>query len=405
MDNLYKVFQVSEIFISRYGYKQILLESFSSYNRQEHWLVNENDPNYQLIRITTLPPTAVTYDKERIEAYLGFLTQRFQREMTFLDLHISREPYVQEDEEYPHGNIEEGYYDGVDLKQIYPEIYECIHEVSDKQKEIIDLVHRMSGVANTKKAAQPSMVQRRPIASYIIMGLCVLNYLLSLYLSRKYDMSVVYVLLGADYKTFTLGLREFYRFLTCGFVHGGLLHLLTNMYSLYVLGNYIERRYGSFRFLCILFLSVLSGSLSQAILSENTILVGLSGGLYGLMIYFILDLIRNRNVPFQTFLPLIVINLGVNFLSTTAFIAHMGGMICGYLLYLVFTGENKAGMSVLLLVFILSLFLKYVKIDTIEPLYRGTDLQVVEALKDLGLEGYSRNIMERLIQAYQRYGG
>ena len=66
---------------------------------------------------------------------------------------------------------------------------------------------------------------------------------------------------------------------------------------------------------------------------------------------------------------------------------------------------NKAGMSVLLLVFILSLFLKYVKIDTIEPLYRGTDLQVVEALKDLGLEGYSRNIMERLIQAYQRYGG
>ncbi len=405
MDNLYKVFQVSEIFISRYGYKQILLESFSSYNRQEHWLVNENDPNYQLIRVTTLPPTAVAYDQERIDAYLQFLSQRLERDIRFLDLHISREPYDPEDETYPHGNLEESYYEGIDLKQIYPEIYSCVHEVDDKQKEILDLVHRMSGVMNNKKAQQPVTVQKWPIASYIIMGLCVINYLLSLYLSKRYDMSVVYVLLGADYKTFTLGLREFYRFLTCGFVHGGILHLFTNMYSLYVLGNYVERRYGSFRFLCILFLSVLCGSLSQAILSENTLLVGLSGGLYGLMIFFILDLIRTRNVPFQTFLPLIVINLGVNFLSTTAFIAHLGGMISGYLLYLIFTREDKAGMSILLAVFILCLFLKYVKIDTIEPLYRGTDLQVVEALKDLGFEGYSRNIMERLIQVYQRYGG
>ena len=243
------------------------------------------------------------------------------------------------------------------------------------------------------------------MATYGLMILCLVNYLLSLYLSRRFDMSVVYVLLGADYMTFTLGLKQIFRFLTCGFVHGGILHLFSNMYSLYVLGNYVERRYGSLKYLAILFISVFCGSLSQAILSENTILVGLSGGLYGLMVFFILDLIKTRHVPLQTFLPLVVINVGINFMSKTAFVAHIGGMITGYLMYLIFNRENRTGLIVLLGVLVLCLLLKYVTIDSIKPLYAGTDLQIVQALKDLGFERLGQSLLEQLQLVYQKYGG
>ena len=402
---MYKIFQLSDVFVSRYGFHQILLDSYSSYSRQEHWLYREDDPNYQLIRITTLSGAAVDYDMERIRSYISFFKEKFEKEISFLDIHISNEEYDPEEEEYPHLNLETDYSAGIDLKQIYPEIYSAIHEVDDRQKEIFGIVQKMNGVIQSRRQKESTFVQKRPIATYIVMLLCLINYLLSLYLSRKYDLSVVYILLGADYMTFTLGLKQLFRFLTCGFVHGGVLHLFSNMYSLYILGNYVERRYGSGKYLLVLFTSVFCGSLSQAILSENTILVGLSGGLYGLMVFFILDLISSRRVPLQTFLPLIVINVGINFMSKTAFVAHIGGMITGYLLYLIFNRENKTSISILLVVLILCLLIKYVTIKTISPLYGGTDMQIVQALKDLGFEKWSESLLAKLQLVYQRYGG
>ncbi|MBQ2510317.1 MAG: hypothetical protein II529_05800, partial [Erysipelotrichaceae bacterium] len=221
MDKLYKIFQLSDVFIRRYGFSQILLDSYSSYNRQEHWLYRKDDPDYQLIRITTVSASAIDYDRERINAYISYLSSKFEKEIRFLDLHISSEEYDETDEEYDHANIEEGYFAGTDLKQIYPEIYDAVHSVSDQQKEIYEIVQRMSGVIQKRRQSEQNFTRQRPMATYGLMILCLVNYLLSLYLSRRFDMSVVYVLLGADYMTFTLGLKQIFRFLTCGFVHGG----------------------------------------------------------------------------------------------------------------------------------------------------------------------------------------
>jgi hypothetical protein len=110
-------------------------------------------------------------------------------------------------------------------------------------------------------------------------------------------------------------------------------------------------------------------------------------------------------VPLQTFLPLIVINVGINFMSKTAFVAHIGGMITGYLMYLIFNRENRTGIIVLLGVLVLCLLLKYVTIDSIKPIYAGTDLQIVQALKDLGFERLGQSLLEKLQLVYQKYGG
>ena len=70
-----------------------------------------------------------------------------------------------------------------------------------------------------QKAVRNRINRHKPIATYIIMGICIFVYLLSLLLGTKYDKSSVYVVLGADYMTFTLGLKQLYRLFTCVFVH------------------------------------------------------------------------------------------------------------------------------------------------------------------------------------------
>ena len=44
---------------------------------------------------------------------------------------------------------------------------------------------------------------------------------------------------------------EIYRLLTCAFVHIGIIHLVVNMYSLYVIGSQVENFYGKIKYLLI----------------------------------------------------------------------------------------------------------------------------------------------------------
>jgi membrane associated rhomboid family serine protease len=76
---------------------------------------------------------------------------------------------------------------------------------------------------------------------------------------------------------------EYYRLVTAGFLHAGLFHLLTNMLSLWILGSMIEPAIGSWRFALIYFVSLLCGSLGALLLSPDSLTVGASGAIFGLL--------------------------------------------------------------------------------------------------------------------------
>jgi membrane associated rhomboid family serine protease len=76
---------------------------------------------------------------------------------------------------------------------------------------------------------------------------------------------------------------EWYRIVTSGFLHAGPLHLLLNMFVLYVLGGLLEPAIGAVRYVGLYVISLLGGSLGALILDPNTITVGASGAVYGLM--------------------------------------------------------------------------------------------------------------------------
>lgn len=73
-------------------------------------------------------------------------------------------------------------------------------------------------------------------------------------------------------------------FLTYGFLHGGQVHLIVNMLTLWSLGRVILRRVGTWQFLLLYVGSMLGGALGFGILAETLRpMVGASGALFGLI--------------------------------------------------------------------------------------------------------------------------
>ncbi len=130
---------------------------------------------------------------------------------------------------------------------------------------------------------------------------------------------------------------EYYRLLTSMFLHIGLIHLLFNSYALYVVGQDVERLYGSARFLVIYFLSGLGGSLASFVLGAGGISAGASGAIFGLIgasiAYFYLHrktFGHRGQAQLRSLLMLAGINLVLGFtIPGINNLAHMGGLVFG----------------------------------------------------------------------------
>src|SRR4051795_7131372 len=82
---------------------------------------------------------------------------------------------------------------------------------------------------------------------------------------------------------FAIEQGEYWRLITAGFLHAGLLHLGFNMFSLWVLGGILEPAIGRLRFGLIYFVSLLAGSFGALLLEPSAPTVGASGAIFGLM--------------------------------------------------------------------------------------------------------------------------
>jgi membrane associated rhomboid family serine protease len=131
----------------------------------------------------------------------------------------------------------------------------------------------------------------------------------------------------------TVGDGEVWRVLTAGFLHAGLLHLLFNMYALYILGSMLEPAVGRLRFGLIYFVSLLAGSFGALLLQEHGFTVGASGAIFGLMGAAVV-IMRNRGInPMESGLGLwIGLNLLITFTIPGISIGgHIGGLLGGAL--------------------------------------------------------------------------
>jgi membrane associated rhomboid family serine protease len=138
---------------------------------------------------------------------------------------------------------------------------------------------------------------------------------------------------------------EWYRIVTAGFLHAGLLHILFNMVALYFLGSLLEPGIGTPRFLGVYFVSLLAGSFGALLLTPDTHTVGASGAIFGLMsAAFIVARHRGVEQLAGQIGFYIIINIfftvGVSGISIGG---HFGGLIAGALCgFLIVLAERRA---------------------------------------------------------------
>lgn len=128
-----------------------------------------------------------------------------------------------------------------------------------------------------------------------------------------------------------VGEGQWYRLVTSGFLHYGIIHILFNMYALWVLGNAVENLAGRLRFGMIYGVSLLAGGLGALVLSPGSLTAGASGAIFGLVGAVFLAQ-RAQGIPFSQspLLPFLVINLVITFgLNGISIGGHIGGLVGG----------------------------------------------------------------------------
>jgi rhomboid protease GluP len=130
---------------------------------------------------------------------------------------------------------------------------------------------------------------------------------------------------------------EYWRFVSPMFLHGGILHLLFNMFSLYLFGPELEKLAGKVRFLTIYFMAGLFGTIATFLLQDLAYNhVGASGAIYGIFGAFAALVYYTRNTMpqlKQIILPIIVISVIMTFLQPNINItAHLTGLVVGFLI-------------------------------------------------------------------------
>jgi len=124
---------------------------------------------------------------------------------------------------------------------------------------------------------------------------------------------------------------EWWRIVTGGFLHATVLHLAFNMYFLYFLGTMLEPSIGKLRFGMIYAVSLVGGSLGALLINPNSVTVGASGAVFGLMGAAILAM-RARGInPMQSGLGVtLLLNLALTFVIPSISIGgHLGGLFAG----------------------------------------------------------------------------
>ena len=173
--------------------------------------------------------------------------------------------------------------------------------------------------------------------TWAIIAVCVLVFALQLLPGTTVTQDLLY------YPPFTA--TEPWRMLTTMFVHSqnSFLHILLNMVSLYLFGPIVERLLGRLRYLALYLLSGFGGSVAVLLIAPDTPVVGASGAIFGLLGAFFV-IARRLGGNSSQVLIVILINLGIGFLPGTniAWQAHLGGLITGAAVALVFLITRRA---------------------------------------------------------------
>jgi membrane associated rhomboid family serine protease len=178
----------------------------------------------------------------------------------------------------------------------------------------------------------PSGFEATP-ATYVLIAINVTVFLIEIATGAGGLFSTKITQFIADFGLFgpSVAEGEWYRLVTSGFLHLGILHIGFNMFLLLILGRLLEPALGTPRFLFLYFASLLAGSFGALVLDPNALTVGASGAVFGLAgATFVIARGRGMNQLAGEIGFLIVFNLVWSLAASNISVGgHVGGLIGG----------------------------------------------------------------------------
>jgi membrane associated rhomboid family serine protease len=180
------------------------------------------------------------------------------------------------------------------------------------------------------RAFQPGST--RPVVTYVLIGLAIIGFILEVLTGDDFFTGASVGTVGEHLLYYPGAIvTQPWSLITVNFTHANILHILFNMYSLFVLGPILERYLGRWRFIVLFFLTGIGGLVAVDFFTKSAV-VGASGAIFGLL--GVMLVLSNRIGLAR---PQLYITVGLNlvigrFVPGIAWQAHVGGLIAGILL-------------------------------------------------------------------------
>ena len=370
------VMKLLHYFITMEGYNPVVLHGA----KDEIWLEN-SDAEYKIVRIVSNyihNDEQLNFDIFRTKQILKRVKKKmFSLRMNTLSIFVNLGDNV---------NLENKSFENIEcanVKEINDlskysfiiKTFPNIIEVEDTEEKGMELFIKLTNDINKKnydesKKAEEVFAKKTPYITYIIMAMCVILYIITSFVSKDFLENKASILYNFGALVNFNSMNNYLELIRLGssiFLHAGILHLLCNMYSLYIIGPQLESFYGKTKFIIIYILSGAIGNLlSLAFLPDNAVAVGASGSIFGLLgalLYFgyhyrvyLSSVIRSQIIP------LILLNLGIGFVASGINnFAHIGGLIGGVLISMAVGVKYKSNKSdiingiIMTLIFVCSL--------------------------------------------------
>ncbi len=330
------VMRLLHYFITEEGYSPVILHGAQN----EIWLENlESD-----LKIIRIVPNYIHNDEQmnfdlfktkQIMKKIKHKTFSFQMKAISIFLNLGENVHLKN---FDNDNVSLIEIDSLEDLKRYDEVqtrFPRIFEDTDFKEKGLELFVKITEDLNKKNEEDSAKMEdvfkmKKPMITYLLIGINCIIFLLELIFGL--NQVAIYGANIADY----IKAGEIYRLFTSMFIHAGILHLLCNMYCLYILGPQLESFFGKIKFLLIYLFSGISGNLMSMLFTSGAS-VGASGaifGLFGAMLYFGYHYrVYLGNIMKSQLIPLILMNLLFGFaMKGIDNAAHIGGLIGGALI-------------------------------------------------------------------------
>lgn len=342
------IMKLVHYFVTKENYTPIVVNGA----RDEIWLENEAGP-YRIIRINS----NYIHNKEQFDFDL-FKTKSIVKQIKkktwsfkvatlniFLNVNdgVPLEPV--KDIKPLKLDTEKDVTKNKDLLNIFPSIKKEIIDAKDGMELVMNVTKDINKKTDKEnKAFERVFRPKKIVVTKVLIAINVIIFLLMYILGKGSNDVNTLLTFGANFAPLVKA-GEIWRLITCAFLHIGIVHLLMNMYALYVIGTQLENFIGKRKFLFIYFISALAGSL-LSVVTSSSVSAGASGAIFGLLgslLYFgYYYRAYIGNVLIKQILPVVLVNLALGFMiSGIDNAAHIGGLVAGVFATMALGIEDK----------------------------------------------------------------